>query len=109
MLAAVINHLWQSTLFAGGVAIMTLILRHNSARVRYILWFSASVKFLLPFALLAALGSLIPREPPNVEVNTGGAQVLGVVIDRIVTPMPVTAQVIGSAPLVAASAHPWLT
>src|SRR5580704_9322257 len=113
MLSASINHLWQSTLFAGGVGILTLMLRHNSARVRYALWFSASVKFLLPFALLAALGSHIPREPPNVEMNTGGAQVLSIAIDRIVAPMPmpmpVTAHVIGSAPLMAAFMHPWLT
>lgn len=108
MLSAVINHLWQSTLFTGGVGILTLMLRHNSARIRYVLWFSASVKFLLPFAVLAAIGSQIPREPPHVEVNTGGVQVLSSAIDRIVAPMPVTAHVIGSAPLIAASAHPWL-
>jgi beta-lactamase regulating signal transducer with metallopeptidase domain len=108
MLAAVINHLWQSTIFAGGVGILTLALRQNSARVRYILWFCASVKFLVPFALLAALGSHIPHEPPNSEMNTGGAQVLSIAIDRIVAPMPVTAHVIGTAPLIAASGHPWL-
>jgi beta-lactamase regulating signal transducer with metallopeptidase domain/ankyrin repeat protein len=108
MLSAVINHLWQSTLFAGGVGILTLMLRYNSARVRYVLWFSASVKFLVPLALLATIGSHIPREPPKVEVNTGGAQMLSIAIDRIVAPMPVTTHVIGSVPLIAASAHPWL-
>jgi bla regulator protein BlaR1 len=34
-------------------------LRHNRARLRYGLWLAASVKFLVPFALLAATGSLL--------------------------------------------------
>jgi beta-lactamase regulating signal transducer with metallopeptidase domain len=109
MLSAVINHLWQSTLFAGGVGVLILMLRRNSARVRYSLWFCASLKFLVPFALLAALGSHIARPPPSLDADTGVAQALGRAIDRIVAPMPATGQVIGSAPLIAASAHPWLT
>jgi bla regulator protein BlaR1 len=108
MLSAVINHLWQSTIFAGGIGVLTLMLRRNSASVRFGLWFCASVKFLVPFALLAVLGSHIPRQPPNLDANTGAAQVLSMTIDRIVAPMPATGQVIGSAPLIAASVHPWL-
>lgn len=60
LLAILVNHLWQSTLFAGGIWGLTLLLRRNSARVRYSLWLAASLKFLLPFAALAALGSLMP-------------------------------------------------
>jgi hypothetical protein len=95
MLSAVINHLWQSTLFAGGVAVLTLMLRRNSAGARFNLWFCASMKFLVPFALLATLGSHIPRQPPNLDVNTSRAQVLSVALDRIVAPMPATGQAIG--------------
>lgn len=51
------NHLWQSTLFAVVVALVTLAFRKNRAQVRYCLWLSASVKFLVPFALLIDLGS----------------------------------------------------
>ncbi len=53
------NHLWQSTLFAIGAGLLTLFLRNNHARTRYLLWLTASVKFLIPFSLLAALGSHI--------------------------------------------------
>ena len=42
MTAALINHLWQSTLFALGAGLLTLALRRNGARFRYGLWFAAS-------------------------------------------------------------------
>jgi len=51
------NHLWQSTLFAVAAAALTLILRKNQARTRYWLWMAASIKFLIPFSWLAAIGS----------------------------------------------------
>jgi bla regulator protein BlaR1 len=51
------NHLWQSTLVAAAAALLALALRRNRAHVRYWLWLSASVKFLIPFAALVALGS----------------------------------------------------
>lgn len=57
------NHLWQSTLFAVLVGCLTLLLRDNSARVRYLLWLAASAKFLLPFAWLTAVGAQIPWFP----------------------------------------------
>lgn len=51
------DHLWQSTLFAVAAAGLALLFRRNHPRVRYWLWFAASMKFLLPFSLLVALGS----------------------------------------------------
>jgi uncharacterized protein (TIGR03435 family) len=54
------NHLWQSTLFVGIVALLALLLRKNQARIRYWLWMAASAKFLLPFSLLVILGSHLP-------------------------------------------------
>jgi bla regulator protein BlaR1 len=54
---AMANHLWQSTLFAILVAVSSLALRKNQARVRHHLWLAASVKFLVPFSLLMSLGS----------------------------------------------------
>jgi hypothetical protein len=51
------NHLWQSTLFAAVAALVALAFRKNRAHVRYWVWFSASIKFLLPFALLMNLGN----------------------------------------------------
>jgi bla regulator protein blaR1 len=56
-LAPIANHLWQSTLFAGVAGLVTLVLRKNAARVRHWVWMAASVKFLVPFSLLIALGS----------------------------------------------------
>jgi len=56
MIGAVTNHLWQSTLFACAVGLLTRLLRTNRAAVRYGLWFAASVKFLVPFSLLIGLG-----------------------------------------------------
>ncbi|HET9384632.1 MAG TPA: M56 family metallopeptidase [Gemmatimonadales bacterium] len=56
MISELANHLWQSTLFAVAVGLLTLMCRKNHASVRYWLWFSASVKFFIPFTLLMALG-----------------------------------------------------
>jgi bla regulator protein blaR1 len=51
------NHLWQSTLFAIAAALLALALRHTRAQVRYWIWLCASLKFLIPFAVLLSLGS----------------------------------------------------
>ena len=60
------NHLWQSTLFACAAGLLTLMLRRNRAAMRHGLWLAASVKFLIPFSLLAGLGSQIEwrKSPP---------------------------------------------
>src|ERR1035438_3333638 len=49
------NPLWQSTGFAAVAVLLALALRANHARARYWLWLAASVKFLLPFSVLAAI------------------------------------------------------
>jgi hypothetical protein len=69
MTALVFNHLWQSTLFAGVIAILTLAVRHNRARLRYGLWLAASVKFLVPFTILAAVGGMLewPQAPASIR------------------------------------------
>jgi beta-lactamase regulating signal transducer with metallopeptidase domain len=56
MLVEIVNHLWQSTLFAAGVAVLTVMLRRSPAKYRYWLWLSACVKFLVPFAWLENIG-----------------------------------------------------
>jgi len=61
MIPALVDHLWQSTLFAGAAWLLTLVLRKNRAQVRHWIWFTASVKFLAPLALLVAVGELAPR------------------------------------------------
>jgi uncharacterized protein (TIGR03435 family) len=59
MIQALASHLWQSTLFAGAVGLLTLFLRRNRAAVRHALWLAASAKFLVPFSLLIAIGSQV--------------------------------------------------
>jgi bla regulator protein blaR1 len=54
------DHLWQSTLFAIAAGVLTLNLRKSPARIRYRIWLAASLKFLVPFALLVGLGSHFP-------------------------------------------------
>jgi hypothetical protein len=46
-------------LFAALAAGLALILRNNRAQTRYALWLAASVKFLVPFSLLFAIGARI--------------------------------------------------
>ena len=55
----ILNHLWQSTLFAVAIALLALLLRKNRASVRHWLWLAASVKFLIPFSLFVAIGQQI--------------------------------------------------
>ena len=73
------NHLWQSTLFAAVIALLTLAFRRAQARVRFALWLAASIKFFIPFALLIALGGRLtaPRAAPAQETafSTAIAQI----------------------------------
>ena len=65
--AVVINHLWQSTLVILVAWMLTLVLRRNPARTRYWVWMAASLKFLVPFSLLAAIGGwLRPASVPPI-------------------------------------------
>ncbi len=63
------NHLWQSTLFAAVAGLLTLGFRKNRAHVRYCLWLTASVKFLIPFSLLTTVGSHFGRQPAAVRAT----------------------------------------
>jgi uncharacterized protein (TIGR03435 family) len=65
------NHLWQSTVFACGAALLTLTLRHNHARARYWLWSAASLKFLIPFSWLTAIGSRFSWLRSSTETAAG--------------------------------------
>jgi len=64
------NHLWQSTVFALAAGLLTLAFRKNRAQVRYWLWFSASLKFLIPFSILISLGSRVEWTPVADRVAT---------------------------------------
>jgi len=58
---AAFNHLWQSTLFVAAAALLALAFRRHPARVRHGIWVAASLKFLIPFDMLAGIGSSYSR------------------------------------------------
>src|SRR4051794_15110965 len=92
-LSQIANHLWQSTLFACAAGLMTLALRKNSARIRHWVWLAASLKFLIPFALLVDVGNRIEwRTPPAISPSVSVAM-------EVVQPFTVMT---GSAPVPAA-------
>jgi uncharacterized protein (TIGR03435 family) len=81
--ASLLRHLWQSTVFTAGVWLLTLALRRNAARLRYRLWMTASLKFLLPFSILIVAGArlsspghFVRAQPKIVTVVEGVAQPL---------------------------------
>lgn len=56
---SLLNHLWQSTGILFLVWGLTLCLSKQRASIRYVLWFFASAKFLVPFSLLMELGNAL--------------------------------------------------
>jgi bla regulator protein BlaR1 len=56
----IVNHLWQSSCVGLLASLLAFMLRGNSPKVRYWVWLSASLKFLVPWVLLVNLGSLVP-------------------------------------------------
>jgi GWxTD domain-containing protein len=81
------NHLWQTTLFAALVAVLVACLRQNAARIRFCLWFAASLKFLLPFSVLVTIGTELASSfdtPSVVPVN------LSVIFESIGRPFAAT-------------------
>jgi bla regulator protein BlaR1 len=61
------------------VALLTLAVRKNRARVRHRLWLAASVKFLIPFSLLIGLGGHWARSRGSVSVQNGLYSVVEVI------------------------------
>lgn len=57
------THLWQSTIVGLLAWMLTLVLRRDRAAARHLVWLAASVKFLVPFALLTSLGERVGWRP----------------------------------------------
>ena len=91
-LLSLANHLWQTTLFVGAAGLLTLVLRKNSAYVRYWVWIVASVKFLIPFSVLMDIGGLLSRHTAaavsSAPVTTG----LSFAIEQVSEPFTLTAR-----------------
>jgi uncharacterized protein (TIGR03435 family) len=94
------DHLWQSTWVAGGAALVALAFRRYGAHVRYWIWFGASVKWLIPFAWLIAIGSSVAWPAPSPRLGPAAttlelmAQPFSAVGAAIVEPVP---RVVGPA------------
>lgn len=99
MIAGILAHAWQSTVFTCALALLAPLLRRQAARVRYCLWLAASVKFLVPFSLLVWSGSwLAPRlDLPQHSVSIAGWASAGAMPLITLAPLPRAA---------AAAAHP---
>ena len=54
------DHVWQSMLVALGAALLAFAFRRYRADVRAAIWLVASLKFLVPFVAIAAVGRLLP-------------------------------------------------
>src|SRR5580658_10177564 len=96
-LSPIANHLWQSTLFAGPAWLLTLALRKNSARVRHWVWVAASLKFLIPFSVLIALGSHLPWKAAQASPQANVA----IALDQVSQPFALPAS---SSPVVVTAA-----
>jgi hypothetical protein len=74
IVAAIFNHLWQSTVFALLAGLLSVVLRQNHARTWHWIWMAVSAKFLIPFSLLISAGShlqwthAMPVVPPRLPV-----------------------------------------
>lgn len=100
MPAALANHLLQSTIFAVGAGLVTLLLRNNHARTRYWIWLTASLKFLIPFSIFVELGHWFTRSSAPAMAYPQVA----FVVDEISQPFTIASPVsVVSAPVTAPS------
>jgi uncharacterized protein (TIGR03435 family) len=101
--AALVNHLWQSTVVTLIAGLLSLTLRSNQARARYWVWMIASVKFLIPFSLLIAAGESL-RSALATPIQTPA---LAAVMEQITQPFTQTTSAaavayVRAAPVIAA-------
>ncbi len=106
MISAITNHLWQSTMFVFAAWLVAAALRRNRAAIRYGVWLSASLKFLVPLAWLLSLGHALPRVSPVVSDALSSTATAGpalpVAVNRLTEPF--STDVFEPSPL-AADAH----
>ena len=106
MIGLMLDHIWQSTLFAAVAGLVAFLLRANSASVRYGIWLSASLKFLFPLALLTAgstaLSAFLPSKLPTTPVMAAldGAAPVITALDGVSQPFSVdTSRISAGRPL----------
>jgi beta-lactamase regulating signal transducer with metallopeptidase domain len=77
MIDPLINHLWQSTVCALLAALLTLAFRRNGAKVRFVIWLAASMKFLIPFSLFVSVGEYLRWETAPALPRDSGLLIFG--------------------------------
>ncbi|HEY6457882.1 MAG TPA: M56 family metallopeptidase [Steroidobacteraceae bacterium] len=74
----IFDHLWQSTLCAAAAGLLALAFRKDRASVRFLIWFAASAKFVVPFSLLVWIGGLFSSKAPALlQVDPSFAAAMG--------------------------------
>jgi bla regulator protein blaR1 len=95
----IVNHLWQCSWFTVAAAALSFVLHAHSPTVRHWIWVIASLKFLVPFAFLVALGSAVGSLVPWPRAATMTR--IGVIPDAVAfvaEPLLQDAQTLGSRP-----------
>ena len=82
--AALVNHLWQSTIVVAVAWLLTLAPRSNQARTRYWVWMIASVQFLILLSLLISLGESLR----NAVTTSAQQPAVVAVMERVAQPFP---------------------
>ncbi len=81
---ALANHLWQSTVCLAIAGLLTLVMRKDHAPVRYGIWLATSIKFLIPFSLLIALGTRLA--PSRVQSGPVAADAFYIEMQQVSQP-----------------------
>ena len=106
MIPAIVNHLWHSTVVALAAALVAFALRRHQARVRHAVWLAASLKFLLPFSLLIAIGGALSRRAAPADVGAS-APAFVETVQTITEPFSDNTLAATSAPVVHPTIVPW--
>jgi beta-lactamase regulating signal transducer with metallopeptidase domain len=104
MTEVLFDHLWQSTWFVAAAAILIIAFRNNRAKVRFLIWLAASVKFLIPFSLLVLLGKHMHWETAFPVLHTSPQ--LALVLSQVGEPTSMVTAHFWKAPLASAATHP---
>src|SRR5262249_10934367 len=95
MTGQITNHLWHSTLFALAAGLLTFLFRGDRAPGRYLVWFIASVKVLIPFSLLISFRSQFHCAPSQ---RPPSAETLVFTIEQIAQPFPLASRLVPTRP-----------
>jgi bla regulator protein blaR1 len=95
------NHVWQSTIAAGVAWLITMALRRNHAAARHAVWLAASLKFLVPFALLVSAGGYVQWRTVELPAQPQVAFVMETIGQPFSTALTGDARAIAPAPPVA--------